>query len=459
VIENVLAPKTRGVLALHAACRDLPLDFMLLCSSLTALVGEFGQSDYAAANAFLDAFAHWQASRCGVPTLTINWDNWQEVGMAVNTEVAPELKMIHQQVMQGGILPPEGVEVFDRAMAQRTAPQILVSTKNLQTRIESIHALTRSMLTEAHEQARAQANRTGHARPELATAYVAPRNEFEQNVAKVWQDTLGIDQVGIHDSFFDLGGHSLLITQLINKLHSVYQVDISIQSLFDNPTVAGMAQVIEQAYLEKAASSERPIKELLREVPASERQSLLEAFWKKKMAKALRITVDQFPVDGSLEGYDLMSIIAEVQWDFQQELGLQIYPHETPKLRSIGNMARFTVVELDRLARLKQNKYTASTSRYDEFEPRSALGRRVKLPPLARPAQKNPPIAFLQSGPRSGSTLFRVMLAGHPALFSPPELGILWYDTLRDWQRGLSDPTMATASTGQARACSGRLWN
>jgi phthiocerol/phenolphthiocerol synthesis type-I polyketide synthase E len=440
VVERVLAPKTRGVLALEAACRDLPLDFIVLCSSLTAMVGEFGQSDYAAANAFLDAFAHSQAARRGVFTVTINWDNWQTVGMAVNTEVPPELKLIHQQVMQGGILPAEGIQVFDRVLAQSTAPQILVSTKDLSTRIESIHALTRAMLVEAQEQTRALANRSAHARPELAIAYVAPRSEFEQHVATAWQQVLGIDQVGIHDSFFDLGGHSLLITQLLNKLHQVYQVDISIQGLFDNPTVAGMAQVIEQAYLEKAGNPEKPIKELLREVAASERQSLLEAYWKKKIATALRIELDRLPVNGSLEGYDLGSIIAEIQWDFQQDLGLQVYPHETPKLRSIRELARFTIVEIDRLAKLKQNKYTAPTSLYDQYEARSQLERRFQQPTPLKPARQNAPIVFLQSGPRSGSTLFRVMLAGHPALFSPPELGILWYDTLRDWQRSLTDP-------------------
>ena len=440
VVESVLAPKTRGVLALEAACRELPLDFIVLCSSLTSMVGEFGQADYAAANAFLDAFAHWQAARRGVFTVTINWDTWQEVGMAVSTEVPPEMKLIHDQMMQGGLLPAEGVQVLERILAQSTAPQVLVSTKDLPARIESVHALTRAMLSEVEEQARAMANRTGHARPALSTVYVAPRNEFEQNVATVWQQVLGIEQVGVYDSFFDLGGHSLLITQLLNKLHRIYQVEISISGLFDNPTVAGMAQVIEQAYLEKAESPEKPIKELLREIAPSERHSLLEAYWKKKIAKALKIEANQLPANGSLEDYDIASTIGEMQWDFQQDLGLQVFPYEISKLRSLGDLARFTAAELDRLSRLKQNKVTAPTSLYDQYESRSRLEERVQRSSMLKPERKNAPIAFLQSSPRSGSTLFRVMLAGHPGLFSPPELGILWYDTLRDWQRSLVDP-------------------
>jgi phthiocerol/phenolphthiocerol synthesis type-I polyketide synthase E len=440
-IERVLAPKTHGLLALEAACRHLPLDFMLLCSSLTSMVGELGQADYAAANAFLDAFAHWQAARNGSFTVTVNWDTWREVGMAVNTEVPPEMLAMHEQMLQSGILPGEGVQLFERVLAQSTAPQLLVSTRDLPTRITTLHAMTRAMLEEAQEQTRALASRAGHARPALATAYVAPRNQFEENVAAVWQQVLGIEQVGVHDSFFDLGGHSLLITQLINKLHRTYQVELSIRTLFESPTVAGMAQVIEQAYLEKAANSEQPIKELVRAATGAERQSLLEAYWKKKIAKALTIEADQLPASGDLNGYDLESIVGDVQWHFEQDFGLIVYPHETIKLRSIEQTARFTASELDRLAQLKHNKITAPLSHYAEYEARSQLEARVKRPLLAKPARKNAPIFFSHSCVRSGSTLFRVMLAGHPALYSPPELGILWYDTMREWRRSLTDPS------------------
>ncbi|HEY0738301.1 MAG TPA: SDR family NAD(P)-dependent oxidoreductase [Herpetosiphonaceae bacterium] len=441
VMERVLAPKTHGLLALHAATRDQPLDFILLCSSLTAIVGELGQAEYAAANAFLDAFAHAQAARGGPFTVAVNWDSWREVGMAVSTEVPPEMRAMHEQMLQSGILPNEGVQIFDRVLAQRTAPQVIISTRDLPVRIRTLHDMTRSMLVEAQEQARAIANRAGHARPALANAYVAPRNQFEENVAAVWQQVLGLEQVGVHDSFFDLGGHSLLITQLTNKLHRVYDVELSIRTLFDSPTVAGMAQVIEQAYAEKAANSEKPIKELVRATSGTERQSLLEAYWKKKMVTVLNIAVDELPANGDLSSYDLNAVINDVQWHFEKDFSLLIYPHETIKLRSIEQMARLTASELDRLANLKNNKITAPISHYAEYEERSQLEERVKRPLLVKPARKNAPIFFSHSCVRSGSTLFRVMQAGHPALHAPPELGILWYDTMREWRLSLTDPS------------------
>ncbi|CAG0937721.1 phthiocerol/phenolphthiocerol synthesis type-I polyketide synthase D [Thermoflexales bacterium] len=439
-IEPVFAPKTQGVLALDVACRDVPLDFMVYCSSLTSVVGEFGQADYAAANAFMDAFAQRRATRQGTYTVSINWDTWQQVGMAVNMEVPPEMRLIHEQTLHSGLEPDEGVQIFERVLAQSTAPQMLISTRDLTARIESLHLMTRSLMAEAQEQARTLANRTGYARPELATAYIAPRNEFEQNVAAVWQQILGIEQVGIHDSFFDLGGHSLLITQMMNKLHRLYPVELSMRGLFDKPTVAGMAQVIEEAYTKKARAPEKPIKELLREAPPSERPGLADNHWKKRMAGLLKIEESQLPVDGSLAAYDLQAMIGDVQWVFEKDFGLQVYPHETVQLHSTSEFAHFTISEIDRLSKLKHNTVTLPTTFYQEYEERSQLEERVKRPLLVKPTRKNSPIVFSHSCVRSGSTLFRVMLAGHPALYAPPELGILWYDTLRDWHRSMTDP-------------------
>lgn len=80
--DQVLAAKTHGLLVLDRACRDDDLDFMLLCSSVTGVLGGPGQSDYAAGNAFLDAFAQWKRRETGVPVTAVGWDTWHEVGMA-----------------------------------------------------------------------------------------------------------------------------------------------------------------------------------------------------------------------------------------------------------------------------------------------------------------------------------------------------------------------------------------
>jgi acyl transferase domain-containing protein len=83
-----------------------------------------------------------------------------------------------------------------------------------------------------------------HPRAHLLTAYVAPSNEIEQAIAIIWQELLGIAQVGIYDNFFELGGNSLIATQLISRVREIYPVELPLTSLFEVPTVANLAQVI-----------------------------------------------------------------------------------------------------------------------------------------------------------------------------------------------------------------------
>jgi SAM-dependent methyltransferase/acyl carrier protein len=84
-------------------------------------------------------------------------------------------------------------------------------------------------------------------RPDLPQAFVAPRPGVEQSLAGLWSDLLGLPQIGIHDNFFDLGGHSLLTTQLISRVRELFKVELPLREVFHHPTIAALAIVIEQA--------------------------------------------------------------------------------------------------------------------------------------------------------------------------------------------------------------------
>ncbi|HZR43344.1 MAG TPA: amino acid adenylation domain-containing protein [Ktedonobacteraceae bacterium] len=84
------------------------------------------------------------------------------------------------------------------------------------------------------------------ARPEMNSEFVAPRNPVEEVLASIWCDLLDLKKVGIHDNFFELGGHSLLATQVISRIRSTLQVEISLRSLFETPTIASLASLIIQ---------------------------------------------------------------------------------------------------------------------------------------------------------------------------------------------------------------------
>jgi acyl carrier protein len=81
-------------------------------------------------------------------------------------------------------------------------------------------------------------------RPDLKEAYAAPRDIIERSLSEIWGEVLQLDEVGIHDNFFDLGGHSLAATRVISQVIKQFQLELPLQLLFQSPTVAEMAAVI-----------------------------------------------------------------------------------------------------------------------------------------------------------------------------------------------------------------------
>jgi acyl carrier protein len=91
----------------------------------------------------------------------------------------------------------------------------------------------------------------GGERLELKDSYLAPRNEMEEQLARIWAEIFGIERVGINDQFLELGGHSLLAVQLISRLQAGLQVKVNFRDLFEAPTVAKLALLITERYLEQ----------------------------------------------------------------------------------------------------------------------------------------------------------------------------------------------------------------
>ena len=78
-------------------------------------------------------------------------------------------------------------------------------------------------------------------------AYAEPRTPVEEQLVEIWEEVLGLERVGIHDNFFELGGHSLLATRVVSRVRKVFQVELPLLSLFEEPTIAGLSERIEEA--------------------------------------------------------------------------------------------------------------------------------------------------------------------------------------------------------------------
>jgi NAD(P)-dependent dehydrogenase (short-subunit alcohol dehydrogenase family)/acyl carrier protein len=238
----VMAPKVEGTLVLDQLLRDSRLDFFVLCSSLSAQLGGMGHADYCAANAFMDVYAQKYHSENNV--ISINWGGWQEVGMAVNTPLPFYLsEEQRERSLRFGILPEEGKEAFSRILA-RLHPQVIVSPQDLTAETPTNDKSGESVAVE--QVTRSSSDEPSHPRPELSSDYIVPGNPTEQAIAGIWQELLGVEKVGIHDNFFELGGHSLLATSLVARLKSVFPTELPVASLFQNPTVHSLSEMVRQ---------------------------------------------------------------------------------------------------------------------------------------------------------------------------------------------------------------------
>ncbi|MEM6404115.1 MAG: SDR family NAD(P)-dependent oxidoreductase, partial [Cyanobacteria bacterium P01_D01_bin.116] len=201
--QSILSPKVRGTVVINSIVKDIELDFLILISSSTSVLGGFGQVDYCGANAFLDALAHHKTKK-GTFTTSINWDAWQEVGMAVNTGLPQYLQESRIEGLKEGILPDEGVDAFLRTLVN-TIPQVLISTSDF---LEQLKRNNYEQIQSLEFLENVKESNSKYPRPELTNEYIAPRNEIEQKLANIWQDVLGIEKIGIYDNFFELGGDS-----------------------------------------------------------------------------------------------------------------------------------------------------------------------------------------------------------------------------------------------------------
>lgn len=250
-LAQVLAPKVSGTLVLHQIFRETSLDFVVLCSSLSAIFGVFAQVDYCAANIYLDAFAQAATLEWSNPVISINWDTWQQVGMAVDAQIPKDLQDSYQEVLRYGLMPDQGMEVFNRLLGTNLS-QVLVSTRDLYSRITQFSPLEIS--PQVYISPPSELAKSSHARPHLHTTYAVPNNKIEQSLAEIWQQLLGIEPIGIHDNFFELGGHSLLGTQLISRIRQSLQIEMPLSYLFAEPTIAKLADYIKDSHAKPQVS-------------------------------------------------------------------------------------------------------------------------------------------------------------------------------------------------------------
>ncbi|PYP88087.1 MAG: hypothetical protein DMF61_08285 [Blastocatellia bacterium AA13] len=150
-----------------------------------------------------------------------------------------------------GLTASEAVKAFRHVMSVGASPQIIVASREINELIREADSMTRSRILQGFEDI--SASESAHARPSVSSDYVEPADDLQRRVAAVWQKVLGIEQVGVNDNLFELGGTSLTGIQLVSALKKEFKVDIPVVSIFEAPTVAALARYLGSSSNEDAA--------------------------------------------------------------------------------------------------------------------------------------------------------------------------------------------------------------
>ncbi|ATB48589.1 type I polyketide synthase [Corallococcus macrosporus] len=238
--REVLAPKLQGAWNLHALSEGLALDFFVCFSSAASLIGSPGQSNYVAANAFLDALVHLRHAK-GLPALTLNWGSWAETGMAARLERAASARPGAQGF--GSIPVEQGLGVMERLMGGSQAQWGVfpVDWARLAEQLPGLarQALVQGLLGSVPRRVQAPAFR--------AQLDAAPANRrlelLRQHVSGQVAATLGMpetERLAGNERLFELGVDSLLAIEIKNRLASSLGRSLRSTLIFDFPTVNGL---------------------------------------------------------------------------------------------------------------------------------------------------------------------------------------------------------------------------
>jgi thioesterase domain-containing protein/acyl carrier protein len=143
-------------------------------------------------------------------------------------------------LLREAITPDEGVQAFDRIMAQPALLQAIASSVD----VVAWQAQLDAAASPQQDSAAAEAP-VGFSRPDLATEFVAPSSASERALAEIWSELVGVQQIGVHDDFFDLGGNSLVAVRLFAAMKKRFRVSLPLSTLFEAPTIRQLAALLD----------------------------------------------------------------------------------------------------------------------------------------------------------------------------------------------------------------------
>ncbi|WP_151732790.1 type I polyketide synthase [Paenibacillus tengchongensis] len=243
--SRVMEAKTRGTLILDLLTEKDDLDFFVLCSSISSIIIPPGQGDYISANAFLDSFAAYRNIK-GKHCTSINWAAWDKTGMAAKIQDNENglFKTLSASIAILGF-----TEIIGRDVQQVIVGEINKQALYLEPRMSfDFSEEIRRGIGPKNDQSATVGDSQKHGSVILTgKSLEADYTEIEQEIATIWCRLLGINEISVHDNFYDLGGNSLLSVAIEVEMEKL-GFNIQFSDVETYPTISELGQYINRAY-------------------------------------------------------------------------------------------------------------------------------------------------------------------------------------------------------------------
>lgn len=236
-LDESYQAKVYGTYHLCELFLEKSFDFMILCSSMNAIIGGLGQLDNTAANITIDYLADYYAAKTGRSIMSINWGAIN-MDRPLKVNVVPQFAELSTEHKRNRMTDAETHAVYSRILTYPLGPRLVISTLPMQdvlmnwNRVAALKSLDRELAVQGEAS-------------EVLSPENMPRTSLEKWIADVWSKLLGISPMSRQAHFFDLGGHSLSAVQFMTRLLEEYQLKVHVMVLYEKPTLAEFATHIE----------------------------------------------------------------------------------------------------------------------------------------------------------------------------------------------------------------------
>jgi acyl transferase domain-containing protein/thioesterase domain-containing protein/SAM-dependent methyltransferase/acyl carrier protein len=233
-LQDRLRSAIKGMQTLDEMLRSLDLDFFIHISTSKSDSWQANESGLCAESAFLEAYCRSRALTTPGRTVTTHWAGCDS-----------------QEIAAGGAVFDSYLEAYDRILTAKDLTQIIFRPEQIVLSNASPDRLNNASSSPEVPDGGREVDAThlvgsAYARPALGYGYVAARNEIERRLAGIWQELLGINQVGVYDDFFELGGESLLALQLVSKISKLFNVEVPLNIVLDASNIARLSELINE---------------------------------------------------------------------------------------------------------------------------------------------------------------------------------------------------------------------